>query len=132
MIQVVNAESFWLIDANLHLWLDNGTQRTSGKVLTNSIQRNATVHTKSSIEKNLDAVFKVSATRSTRALGYIDTSKGRIVNEYKYNLNYQNTLTFDDDGNNSKCLVEIFCPNLENVILTADYRLMGSKNSSDK
>ncbi|KAM3578725.1 hypothetical protein VKS41_008744 [Umbelopsis sp. WA50703] len=100
-LQVINAESFWLIDANLHLWLDNGTERTSGKVLTNTIQPNATVHTQSNIKKNLDSVFKVSAYRSTHVKGYIDTSKGRMMNEYSYNLNYQNTLTFENDGNNS-------------------------------
>ncbi|KAJ2955165.1 hypothetical protein NQZ79_g8794 [Umbelopsis isabellina] len=100
-LQVINAEYFWLLDANLHLWLDNGSKRTSGAVLTNSIKPNATVHIESDVKKNLDAVFKVKASRSTHAKGYIDTSKGRVVNEYSYNLDYQNTLTFQDDADNS-------------------------------
>jgi hypothetical protein len=90
------------VDANLHLWLDNGSKQTSGAVLTNTIKPNATVHIQSDVKKNLDALFKVKASRSTHIKGYVDTSKGRVINEYSYNLNYQNTLTFQDDANNSK------------------------------
>ncbi|KAK9269102.1 hypothetical protein L1049_000871 [Liquidambar formosana] len=33
---VTNALNVWYIDANLHLWLDNESQKTTGKLLTHN------------------------------------------------------------------------------------------------
>ncbi|KAI9279049.1 peptide N-acetyl-beta-D-glucosaminyl asparaginase amidase A-domain-containing protein [Umbelopsis sp. AD052] len=99
--QVVNAESFWLIDGNLHLWLDKDSHQTSGAVTSANISPNATLSVHEDVQKNLDAVITVKGSRSVHVEGYVDTSQGRIINTYKSSLQYQNRLYFANDTNNS-------------------------------
>ncbi|KAH8552781.1 peptide N-acetyl-beta-D-glucosaminyl asparaginase amidase A-domain-containing protein [Umbelopsis sp. PMI_123] len=100
-LQVVNAESYWLIDGNLHLWLDKNSTQTSGTVISSSISPNATLNVHEDIQNNLDAIITVKGSRSAQATGYVDTSQGRIINSYKYKIQYQNQLYFANDTNNS-------------------------------
>jgi hypothetical protein len=99
---VAHAEDFWLIDGNLHVWLDKETNQTSGTLISSNIRPNITLDVQQDVKKNLDAVINVKASRSVQAKGYVDTSQGRIVNTYSYKLEYQNRLYFANDTNNSK------------------------------
>lgn len=106
-LQVINAEDFWLIDGNLHLWLDKGSNQTSGALISSNIRRNVTINVQEDVQKNLDAVIQVKASRSVHAEGYVNTSAGRIINSYSYKLDYENSLYFGNDTNNSKFLLAL-------------------------
>ncbi|CAM8949339.1 unnamed protein product [Rhodiola kirilowii] len=97
-IGVVDGISFWLVDANLHLWLDLNisgvlAKSTAYEGPNNSIQR------KSKFQK-LDGSFEIKAKRKSKSEGWVMTSdQGILTTSFEQNIEFENSIKFKHNGN---------------------------------
>ncbi|GJV04498.1 peptide-N(4)-(N-acetyl-beta-glucosaminyl) asparagine amidase A [Tanacetum coccineum] len=93
---VTNALNVWYIDANLHLWLDEKSETTSGELLTQKI---SPLHV--SLVSNytgLNGTFDTKVTRSIKSTGWVQSSLGKIVTESSQDFDYSNFMVMTKDG----------------------------------
>ncbi|XP_030443985.2 peptide-N4-(N-acetyl-beta-glucosaminyl)asparagine amidase A-like [Syzygium oleosum] len=94
---VTNALNVWYIDANLHLWLDDKSTETAGKLLT--YQCMPLVVSSVLDFKGLDGKFLFGVSRSISSSGWVESSYGKIVTTWKQEFNYSNVMVMGNDGN---------------------------------
>lgn len=92
---VADAISFWLVDANLHLWLDD----KADKVQAGPIEYNPS----SSIEREaefqqLDGKFEIEGKRETEFSGWVNSTAGNFTTYLSTKLKFENTIEFDNNG----------------------------------
>ncbi|XP_051115275.1 peptide-N4-(N-acetyl-beta-glucosaminyl)asparagine amidase A-like [Andrographis paniculata] len=94
---VTNALNVWLIDANLHVWLDPNSEKTSGELLN---------HSSSPLSMSLQTNFKASngsfitkASRSITSTGTVKSSHGIVTTESRQELKYRSNIVTGMDGN---------------------------------
>lgn len=95
-IRVENAIGIWLIDGNLHLWLDQNTMQTSGKLL--SYTAPACVAMLKSHFKGLDGTFHTTASRFFSYSGYVVSSMGNVSVSSTYTLEFDNVLVYKNES----------------------------------
>ncbi|QCE01369.1 Peptide-N4-N-acetyl-beta-glucosaminylasparagine amidase A [Vigna unguiculata] len=95
-IGVVKGISYWLVNANLHLWLDH-----ESKV----VHANPVVHhsPETSIERQegfrgLDGSFDVDAEQETHITGWVMTSAGNITTTVSQGFSFKNFIKFQHNG----------------------------------
>lgn len=94
---VTNALNVWLIDANLHLWLDSRSTKTEGKILKkNAMPLHVSLH---SDFEGPDGTFLTIVSRSISATGQIKSSYGEITTSWIQNLSYSNSMLISKNGN---------------------------------
>ncbi|KAM0000414.1 putative peptide-N(4)-(N-acetyl-beta-glucosaminyl)asparagine amidase [Helianthus debilis subsp. tardiflorus] len=93
-IQIADGISFWLVDANLHLWVDHlnvKAQTVSSKVPAMEIER-----------KNefvlLDGEFEIEGERESEVTSWVSSSAGNLTTKYKEKIKFKNKLKFKDQG----------------------------------
>ncbi|KAJ0764494.1 putative peptide-N(4)-(N-acetyl-beta-glucosaminyl)asparagine amidase [Helianthus annuus] len=93
-IQIADGISFWLVDANLHLWVDHSNvkaQTVSSKVPAMEIER-----------KNefvlLDGEFEIEGERESEVTSWVSSSAGNLTTKYKEKIKFKNKLKFKDQG----------------------------------
>jgi Peptide N-acetyl-beta-D-glucosaminyl asparaginase amidase A len=97
-VSVYNANSYFLATANLLVYLDHGSAKTSGGLITNMlsaapapvIQNNITTTTSGSAGNIL-----TTSSRNFSISGYLDTSQGRIVTTVAQNVDFSNNQEFN-------------------------------------
>ncbi|KAG5081407.1 hypothetical protein JHK86_005472 [Glycine max] len=95
-IGVVKGISYWLLNANLHLWLDHEST---------VVHANPVVHhsPETSIErqeefKGLDGAFGVDAEKETQITGWVMTSAGNITTTVSQGFSFKNSMKFQHNG----------------------------------
>ena len=88
VVQVVNNQGYWLVDANLMVSLD-ASNRTQGKLVMNNMTPSA------SLDVSPILPIQTSAKRSITISGYVNTSIGQIRSEVQQNLLFTDNLTPD-------------------------------------
>ncbi|KAG0608563.1 hypothetical protein M758_8G115200 [Ceratodon purpureus] len=88
---VTSALPYWLLSANLHLWLDPKGP-TSG-ALSHHSSPPLTTHTTSKF-KDLDGKFTSEATRSLSYKGHVISSFGNLTTAASYSYRFSNTLVY--------------------------------------
>ncbi|KAG9153186.1 hypothetical protein Leryth_020589 [Lithospermum erythrorhizon] len=94
---VTNALNVWYIDANLHLWLDKGSEKTEGKLLNYNL-----VPLQFYLASNFtgyDGSFHANVSRSIKSTGFVKSSHGTITTEWAQDFNYSNIMTSGNEGN---------------------------------
>ncbi|MFS7961111.1 putative peptide-N(4)-(N-acetyl-beta-glucosaminyl)asparagine amidase [Helianthus anomalus] len=93
-IQIADGISFWLVDANLHLWVDHSNVKArtvSSKVPAMEIER-----------KNefvlLDGEFEIEGERESEVTSWVSSSAGNLTTKYKEKIKFKNKLKFKDQG----------------------------------
>ncbi|KAJ3682439.1 hypothetical protein LUZ60_015012 [Juncus effusus] len=94
---VTDAISFWLVDANLHLWLDPSSDFTSGK-LVNYRAENTSISRNYCID-SLDGSFKIEAERESYFSGWLNSSFGNLTTEVTNNFEFNSSVEFSNNGN---------------------------------
>ena len=94
---VTNALNVWFIDANLHLWLDNKSKRTQGKLLGHNSKSSSSIST-SSME-GLNASFLIHSTRSISSRGWVKSSHGKMTTKTTQDFNFMNKMDISKNGN---------------------------------
>ncbi|XP_057441766.1 peptide-N4-(N-acetyl-beta-glucosaminyl)asparagine amidase A [Lotus japonicus] len=97
-IGVVKGISFWLVNANLHLWLDHEST---------VVQANEVTHhsPETSVERQgeftgLDGHFGVVAEKETQVSGWVSTSKGNFTTVISQGFAFSNVIKFQHNGTN--------------------------------
>lgn len=95
-IGVVKGISYWLVNANLHLWLDHDST---------VVHANPVVHysPETSIERQeefrgLDGAFDVDAEKETQITGWVITSAGNITTTVSQGFSFKNFIKFQRKG----------------------------------
>ncbi|GMH26815.1 hypothetical protein Nepgr_028658 [Nepenthes gracilis] len=93
---VTNAIQFWLVNANLHIWLDHQSSRVKGKT---AVHRFPDLHQSWEWEfKQLDGSFHVEAKRKSISLGWVFSSSGNLTTKVSRKIKFKNWIKFDENG----------------------------------
>lgn len=93
---VTNALDIWYIDANLHLWLDPKSEKTTGSLISYDNSRlDLNVNSEFS---GLDGKFVTSATRQVSATGWVKSSYGEVTTTFHQRFGYENTNVYRKNG----------------------------------
>ena len=95
---VTNALPYWLLGANLHLWLDSA-RTPSGKLTSHYAPPLQTLTT--SKFKNLDGKFVTESSRSLSYKGYLHSSLGNLTTTASYSYRFSNSLVYSNSASNS-------------------------------
>lgn len=93
-LQVADGISFWLIDANLHLWLDHSDVTASTvkyKVPSMEIERQTQF-------VRLDGEFELEGERSSQATGWVNSSYGFLKTKISEKTKFKSKLKFKSEG----------------------------------
>lgn len=94
---VTNGLNVWFVDANLHLWLDDKSSRTEGKLIEYRAEP-AKQSSKSNF-KGLEGTFLMRARRFISSTGWVKTCKGIITTHAYQRFVFQNKMEYKNDGN---------------------------------
>ncbi|KAF8663305.1 hypothetical protein HU200_055917 [Digitaria exilis] len=94
---VTNALDLWYIDANLHLWLDHKSDKTTGSLL--SYDASGLDLNVNSEFTGLDGQFVTSAARHVSATGWVKSSYGEVTTTFYQRFSYENSNVFTKNGN---------------------------------
>lgn len=99
-VTVTNALPYWLLSANLHLWLDPALEFTTGELLEHS-SPDLTLHTTSKFKK-MDGKFVNKASRTLSYKGWMQSSFGNLTTTASYSYWFSNSLVYSDEATKSK------------------------------
>ncbi len=99
-VSVFNADSYFLATANLLVYTDHGSKKTTGGVLSNTLSAAPTPVVDENISYNASAqaytgTISVASDRSFTISGYINTSHGRVTTTVQQKVHFINTQEFD-------------------------------------
>ncbi|KAL5226585.1 hypothetical protein ABZP36_014850 [Zizania latifolia] len=93
---VTNALDVWFIDANLHLWLDHKSVKTSGSLV--SYDAPALALKVDSEFRALDGQFVTSASWHVSATGWVKSSYGNVTTTFYQRFSYENINVYTKNG----------------------------------
>lgn len=93
---VADGISFWLVDANLHLWLDHGSSTVEAKTVYSHAPK-LSVGRKSRFEL-LDGLFNIKAKRNSQFSGWVKSSAGNFTTHVLNRFKYKNLIRFGQNG----------------------------------
>ncbi|PKA67108.1 Peptide-N4-(N-acetyl-beta-glucosaminyl)asparagine amidase A [Apostasia shenzhenica] len=94
---VTGGISYWLIDANLHLWLDPDSQTVSAKLVRYEAPPLSIARTNKFLRFN--GTFKIDAERKVHFSGWVNSSMGNLTTEVNQKLKIKSSIEFLNDGN---------------------------------
>ncbi|OAY65689.1 Peptide-N4-(N-acetyl-beta-glucosaminyl)asparagine amidase A [Ananas comosus] len=95
-LAVADAIEFWLVDANLHLWLDRNSDSVAA-ALTTYLAPNISISRRYS-SHSLNGTFKIEAGRKSRFAGWVNSSAGNLTTEVAQKLKFKSSVVFANDG----------------------------------
>lgn len=93
---VANAIGFWLVDANLHVWLEKNSSKVQAGVGTFQLPE-----FRESWKygfKQLDGSFEVEAERESHSLGWVSFGLSNLTTSVVKKMTFKNTITFKRNG----------------------------------
>ena len=87
---------YWLVNANLHLWVDHGSRKVKAKSVIYESPR-LKIKRKEDF-KLLDGSFKVEAERKAMFVGWVKSSLGNLTTIASQNYRLKNTIRFERNG----------------------------------
>ncbi|CAL5094778.1 unnamed protein product [Urochloa decumbens] len=97
-LSVVDGIAEWLVDANLHLWLDPGSSSVSAALGPYATPRLSI--TRGYTTQLLDGSFSIQAKRESRFSGWVKSSFGNFTTEVKAELKATSLVELSDEGRN--------------------------------
>lgn len=94
---VTDGINFWLVDANLHLWLDPQLDSVTAELVNYkapeiSVSRRYIFHM-------LNGTFKIEGGRKIHFSGWVNSSLGNLTTDVDHKLKYKSLIEFTNDGN---------------------------------
>jgi Peptide N-acetyl-beta-D-glucosaminyl asparaginase amidase A len=97
-VSVYNANSYFLATANLLVYLDHRSQKTTGGILSNTLSAAPAPEIQNNITTtgggNSTGNILTTSRRSFAIRGYVNTSRGRIVTTVNGNVDFRNNQEF--------------------------------------
>ncbi|KDP44716.1 hypothetical protein JCGZ_01216 [Jatropha curcas] len=96
-VGVSDSIPYWLVDANLHLWLDTGLASVEAKSV---VYENPGSSVKRQEEfRMLDGSFAIKGTRKTQLVGWIKSSLGNFTTSVMHQYKFRSSVRFGKNGN---------------------------------
>lgn len=102
-LKVLDSLPFWLVGANLHLWVDK--QCTSDCEVQGEVVDYGTPDyemERSSSFEGLDGSYEVEMERKIKYRGWVNSSAGNLTTTVTRELKFKNKIKFDENGNEKK------------------------------
>ncbi|XP_057779629.1 peptide-N4-(N-acetyl-beta-glucosaminyl)asparagine amidase A-like [Salvia miltiorrhiza] len=104
-LEVADALSYWLIDANLHLWLDNNGDRVLAGPIEYSdpricLERESKFH-------ELDGKFKVEGERKSEVSGWVKSSAGNLTTNVYSKVEFESKIVLKHNGTKMRVKQEV-------------------------
>ncbi|KAG6436609.1 hypothetical protein SASPL_101510 [Salvia splendens] len=93
---VAESIPFWLVDANLHLWLDDGPVRVTAGLIKYK-NPNSRIQRESSFAK-LDGKFRTEGQRDSESSGWVHSSAGNLTTRAITKLKFDNEVSYMSNG----------------------------------
>jgi hypothetical protein len=97
-LRIDGVRAYVLATASLRVWRDPGASRVTGGLIRNTLAA-AAIETDDQgarvIGKGLDGRVRVRASRKAAVAGYVMTSHGRVETDLSYDMDFDNTQTFE-------------------------------------
>ncbi|KAG6395407.1 hypothetical protein SASPL_146052 [Salvia splendens] len=93
---VADAISFWLVDANLHLWLDDGPVKVQAGSIKYKNPNNCVERESSFAE--LNGKFETEGERKTEFSGWVYSSAGNLTTSVTTKLEFENEINYKSNG----------------------------------
>ncbi|XP_051143750.1 peptide-N4-(N-acetyl-beta-glucosaminyl)asparagine amidase A-like [Andrographis paniculata] len=94
---VSDALSFWLVDANLHLWLDTKVDKVQAGVISPGDPSKSEIERESKFQQ-LDGKFEVEGTRKIEVSGWVNSSAGNITTIVTSKVKLENEIKLKSNG----------------------------------
>ncbi|XP_057524653.1 peptide-N4-(N-acetyl-beta-glucosaminyl)asparagine amidase A-like [Amaranthus tricolor] len=95
-IGVTDSISFWLIDANLHLWLDKESTNVEAGI---GVSKPSEFEIERKYKfKQLDGSFEVEIERKSHSSGWVNSSLGNYTTNVDRKLKFKNKIKFQQNG----------------------------------
>ncbi|EES00087.1 hypothetical protein BDA96_03G026000 [Sorghum bicolor] len=94
---VTNAQRSWYVDANLHLWLDPKSTRTTGGLVAYDAPKLAGSIVSHSAD-GIDGEYEAAASRNITATGWVSSSRGNVTTTFAQRLSFANTNVVSGQG----------------------------------
>ncbi|KAL8050142.1 hypothetical protein ABFX02_06G063900 [Erythranthe guttata] len=102
---VTDAISFWLVNANLHLWLDDKADKVQAGAIKYSDP--STCIERESKFYQMNGKFEIDAKRESEFSGWVNSSAGNFTTFVKRKLKFENTIEFKLNGTEKKIEQEV-------------------------
>ncbi|XP_021769483.1 peptide-N4-(N-acetyl-beta-glucosaminyl)asparagine amidase A [Chenopodium quinoa] len=93
---VANSLSFWLVDANLHVWVDKNSTQVEGMVAVS--EPSEYEESREYKFKQLDGSFEIEAERKSQSSGWVNCSTGNFTTSITQKLKFKNSIEFQGAG----------------------------------
>ncbi|KAL6003138.1 hypothetical protein ACLOJK_023361 [Asimina triloba] len=95
-LSVTGSIPFWLVNANLHLWLDRGSSHVRAAL----VRQNAPGFsiTRESNFLGLDGKFIIEAEREAEFVGWVKSSAGNLTTHVHHEFKFKNKIKFKNNG----------------------------------
>nr|CAB3503733.1 unnamed protein product [Digitaria exilis] len=95
---VTNAQSSWYVDANLHLWLDaKSTKTTAGLIAYDAPKLSGSIVSRSA--DGIDGEYDATASRNITATGWVSSpSRGNVTTTFTQQMSFANTNVVSSHG----------------------------------
>ncbi|KAF3651830.1 putative LRR receptor-like serine/threonine-protein kinase MRH1-like [Capsicum annuum] len=103
--KVVDSLPFWLVDANLHLWLDKqctGDCAVQAAIIDSGTPDFEIEMERSSDFQGLDGSYEVEMKRKSEYRGWVKSSAGNLTTTVSRELKFKNKIKFHEKGNEKK------------------------------
>ncbi|XP_062190267.1 peptide-N4-(N-acetyl-beta-glucosaminyl)asparagine amidase A-like [Phragmites australis] len=94
---VTNALNSWYVDANLHLWLDPKSSKTTGGLIAYDAPKLAGSIVSHSAD-GIDGQYESTASRNITATGWVSSSLGNVTTTFTQRLTFANTNVVSSHG----------------------------------
>jgi hypothetical protein len=95
---VTDGIAYWLVDANLHLWLDMEATSVLKAKLVNYDVPTYSISRESKLD-NLDGEFKIVADEEAYFVGWVNSSIGNLTTIVERKFEFESTVEFTRNGN---------------------------------
>jgi hypothetical protein len=95
--KVTNALNSWYVDANLHLWLDAKSSKTTGGLIAYDAPKLAGSIVSNSAD-GIDGEYEAAASRNITATGWVSSSRGNVTTTFTQRLAFSNTNVVSSHG----------------------------------
>lgn len=93
---VANSISFWLVDANLHVWVDENSAEVVA--MTGVSEPSEYEESREYKFKQLDGSFEIEAERKSQSSGWVNCSMGNFTTTVTRKMEFENSVEFQGAG----------------------------------
>ncbi|CAK7325911.1 unnamed protein product [Dovyalis caffra] len=95
-VGVTDGIEYWLVDANLHIWLDSASNIVEAKNVVNIFP--ASEISRSEEFESLDGSFEIKAEKFIRLEGWVKSSSGNLTTRISQEVRFRSSIRFKKNG----------------------------------